>query len=93
LLSAADAAGFNVLLTGDKTIRHEQNMSGREIAVVYMSDNHWSIVKDHVAAKSDAIQHALPGTVTAVRCGVFEPRKFRGTTDRVQTTNLHPALR
>jgi hypothetical protein len=35
LLSAADAAGFDVLLTGDKTIRHEQNMSGREVAVVY----------------------------------------------------------
>jgi hypothetical protein len=77
LLSAADAAGFNVLLTGDKTIRHEQHMRGRQIALVYMSDNHWSIVRDHVTAIVDAIQDATPGTVTAVQCGTFVPRRYR----------------
>ncbi len=41
LLTAAEQAGFDVLLSGDKTIRHEQNMKGRRIALVYMSDNHW----------------------------------------------------
>ena len=35
LLTAAEIAGFDVLLSGDKTIRHEQNMAGRKIAVVY----------------------------------------------------------
>jgi hypothetical protein len=69
-------AGFDVLLSGDKTIQHEQNMAGRKIALVYMSDNHWPVVKDHVAAIVDAIDTALPGTVRAVDCGAFAPQKI-----------------
>ena len=77
LLSAAEIAGFDVLLSGDKTIRHEQNMAGRKIALVYMSDNHWPIVKDYAQAIGEAVDTALPGTVTAVQCGAFVPRRFR----------------
>jgi hypothetical protein len=61
LLTAAERAGFDVLLSGDKTIQHdEQNMAGRKIALVYMSDNHWPLVKDHVAAIVEALDGALP---------------------------------
>lgn len=34
LLTAAEDAGFEVFLTTDKNIRHQQNMAGRTIAVV-----------------------------------------------------------
>jgi hypothetical protein len=34
LLSAAQAAGFDVLLTTDKNIRYQQNLTGRTIAIV-----------------------------------------------------------
>jgi predicted nuclease of predicted toxin-antitoxin system len=34
LLDSAKRGGFDVLLSGDKTIRHEQNMSGRKIALL-----------------------------------------------------------
>lgn len=34
LLTAADQAGFQVLLTTDKNIRYQQNLAGRKIAVV-----------------------------------------------------------
>jgi hypothetical protein len=77
LLNAAESAGFDVLLSGDKTMRHEQNMTGRRIAVIYMSDNHWPIVKDHLTAIRYAIDNALPATLTAVECGTFVPRRFR----------------
>jgi len=73
LPSAAEIAGFDVLLSGDKMIQHEQNMAGRKIALVYMSDNQRLVVKDRVAA----IGGALPGMVTAVDCGAFVPRRFR----------------
>lgn len=33
LLATAEAAGFQVLLTGDRKIPHEQNMDGRQIAI------------------------------------------------------------
>jgi hypothetical protein len=45
LLSAAEREGFHVLLSGDQTIKYEQSMAGRKIAVVSMSDNHWPIVR------------------------------------------------
>jgi hypothetical protein len=77
LLTAAETAGFDVLLSGDKTIRHEQNMARRKIALVCMSDNHWSIVKEYVKAIAEAVDAALPGTVTAVQCGAFVPRRLR----------------
>jgi hypothetical protein len=34
LLSAAEEAGFDVLVTGDKTLEYEQKISGRKIAVL-----------------------------------------------------------
>ena len=34
LLDAAEAAGFTVLLTGDKSMEYEQRIPGRKIAVV-----------------------------------------------------------
>jgi hypothetical protein len=77
LLEVAEDAGFEVLLSGDKKLRFEQNMAGRRIAVVCMSDNHWPIVKDHVTAIGDAVDKAQPGTFTTVDCGTFVPRKLQ----------------
>jgi hypothetical protein len=37
LLSAAEAANFNVLLTVDKSIEFQQNLASRKIAVIVLS--------------------------------------------------------
>ena len=36
LLTAAESAGFDVLVTTDKNIRYQQNLTGREIAIVVL---------------------------------------------------------
>src|SRR5207244_5181530 len=36
LLDAAEAAGFEVLLTTDRNIRYQQNLTGRKIAIVVL---------------------------------------------------------
>jgi hypothetical protein len=36
LLTAAEQAGFDVLLTTDKNLIHQQNLSGRKIAIVVL---------------------------------------------------------
>ena len=77
LLAAGESAGFDVLLSGDKTIPHEQNMAARKIALVCMSDNHWPIVKDYVPAILQAIEQAAPGEVRTIYCGTFVPRRFQ----------------
>jgi hypothetical protein len=65
-----------VLLSGDKTIRHEQNMAGRKIALVYMPDNHWPIGEDYIPAIVHAVEEVKPGEVRPVYCGTFVPRRF-----------------
>ncbi|MDQ2776037.1 MAG: hypothetical protein M3Y57_14140 [Acidobacteriota bacterium] len=82
LLDAAEQAGFEVLLSGDQTIKYEQNMRGRKLGVISMSDNHWPIVKDHIAAIAQAIEQVQPGEVRAVYCGTFVPRRGGQTSER-----------
>src|SRR5438552_2462337 len=37
LLDSAEGAGFDVLITGDKTLEYEQNLSHRSLALVALS--------------------------------------------------------
>ena len=76
LLKAAEDAGFEVLLSGDKKMQYEQNMVGRKIAVLCLSANNWPIVRNHIAAISNAVEQAVPGTLTSVECGTFLARRF-----------------
>ena len=41
LLSVAELAGFDVLVTADKNIRHQQNLAGRKIAIVVPTQLRW----------------------------------------------------
>ena len=57
LLTAAEAAGFGVLVTSDQNIQYQQNLMDRKLALVVLGSNIWPIVRDHgptIAAKVDA---------------------------------------
>jgi hypothetical protein len=66
LLSEAERAGFHVLLTGDKNIRYQQNLSGRKIAVVVLSTPPWPLVRLHTAIVAAAVNAATPGSYAEV---------------------------
>ena len=42
LLNAAEEAGFDVLVTSDKRIRYQQNLTGRKIALVVLSQGRFA---------------------------------------------------
>ena len=65
LLNAAEAVGFDVLVTGDKTLEYEQNLKGRGIAVVSLSAPHWPLVKNHIAKIAAAVAAAATRIVHA----------------------------
>ena len=44
LLTAAEAAGFDLLLTTDKNMRHQQNLAGRRIAINAATPGSYSVV-------------------------------------------------
>jgi len=66
LLAEAERAGFDVLLTADKNIRHQQNLSGRRLAIVVLSTPQWPVVRLHSERIAAAVSAATPGSYTEV---------------------------
>jgi hypothetical protein len=66
LLSAAEAAGFDVILTTDKNMRYQQNLAGRKIAVVVLGQQQWPRLRAHMRLIVDAVNAALPGSCADV---------------------------
>jgi hypothetical protein len=67
LLDAAQRGGFEVVITADRSIRYQQNLSGRRIAIVELDTNHWITIRTNPAAVMAAVAGAGEGTYTVVR--------------------------
>jgi hypothetical protein len=67
LLAEAERAGFDVLLTADKNIQYQQNLTGRKIAVVVLSTPQWPLVKLHIEKIAAAVNTATPGSYAEVQ--------------------------
>lgn len=52
LLTASEAAGFEVIFTIDRNLRYQQNLAGRKITVVALGKGRWTVIKPHVAKVS-----------------------------------------
>lgn len=66
LLAAAEEAGFDVLLTTDKNIRYQQNLTGRKIAVVVLGKGRWRLIRPSIPQIVAAVNAAKPGTFAEV---------------------------
>jgi predicted nuclease of predicted toxin-antitoxin system len=66
LLTAAEAAGFDILLTTDKNLRDQQNLAGRKIAVVVLGHPQWPQLRPHVQRVVDAVNAAVLGSYVEV---------------------------
>jgi hypothetical protein len=64
LLDAAEAAGFEVFVTSDKNIPHQQNLTRRKIAVIELDAVAWPLIRPHLARIRAAVEAAEPGSVT-----------------------------
>ena len=62
LLKAAELAAFDVLLTCDQNILHQQNLTGRKLALVALGSNIWPIVRNHESTITLAVDNASPGS-------------------------------
>ena len=66
LLTAAERAGFEVFLTTDKNLQHQQNLASRTIAIVVIDIQQWPALQPHVALVVAAVNGAKPGSFTRV---------------------------
>jgi hypothetical protein len=75
LLTAAETAGFDVMITADQNIRYQQNLTGRQLALVVLGSNIWPIVCEHEAAIAAHAAPAMPGSY----CFIEMPLPSKGS--------------
>ena len=87
LIQKAEEAGYEVLLSTDKNIRYQQNLSGRKIALVVLGNQQWPAVRLHLDRIAAVVkrgrtgqlyrsEHPLRVTPQAVCFGGEAPQKF-----------------
>jgi hypothetical protein len=66
LIAVAGAAGFEVLLTTDKNMRYQQNLTGRKIAFVVIGNQQGPTLRKHVERVVAAVNAATSGSYVEV---------------------------
>jgi len=50
LLTAAEDAGFDLLVTTDQNLRYQQNLAGRRISILVLMVANWPAIEPHAPA-------------------------------------------
>jgi hypothetical protein len=66
LLTLAEGAGFEVLITTDQNLSYQQNLTARKIAIVVLGKGQWGLIKLHIQKIVAAVNAATPGSFTEV---------------------------
>jgi hypothetical protein len=66
LIKAAESHGFECMVTSDRNMRHQQNLSERTLAIVVLPSGQWPQVQLCSAAVVKAVDTAKPGSFTEV---------------------------
>jgi hypothetical protein len=75
MLIAAEKLGYEVLLTADRNLSYQQNLSGRAIAIVVLNTNHWGTIRQDAARVVDAVNRCAPGSFIEV---AFDRSRAKG---------------
>jgi predicted nuclease of predicted toxin-antitoxin system len=78
VLKAAEASGFDVMVTSDQNIRYQQNLTGRKLALVVLGSNIWPVVRDHGAAIAARVDGATPGSYEFIEMALPPKRRYDG---------------
>ncbi len=66
LLDAAEQAGFDVLLSCDQNVQYQQNFTGRKLALVTRSSNHWPTLRRIAARIATVVDFTRIGQIVKV---------------------------
>ena len=61
LLRAAEAAGFEAIVTTDQNLRYQQNLSERRLAILVLMTTDWRKISTHAADVATAVGALRPG--------------------------------
>jgi hypothetical protein len=60
LLKLAEGAGFDLMVTTDKNLRYQQNLSSRRIALVVLGQSPWRLVRRHLDVILETVNASSP---------------------------------
>lgn len=66
LLTAAEGEGFELFVTTDTNLKHQQNLVAHRIGIVVLGTTSWPRIKAATALVIQAIDSAKPGTYLEV---------------------------
>ena len=66
LIQRAEEDGYEVIVTTDQSMRYQQNLAGRRLAVVVLLATAWPRVQHRTAEIRAAIEEIRPGELTEV---------------------------
>ena len=61
LIRRAEEDGYEVIVTTDQSMRHQQNLAGRRLAIVVLLSTAWPRVRHRTAEIRGAVEEARPG--------------------------------
>ncbi|MDE2844049.1 MAG: hypothetical protein OXN21_11790 [Chloroflexota bacterium] len=61
MLDNAEGEGYEVLITADQSMRYQQNMVQRQIAVIVLLSNRWPRVQQKIEDLRTALETIEPG--------------------------------
>jgi hypothetical protein len=74
LLTEAETAGFELMITTDQSIRYQQNLTGRSLAIILIDTNDWTVLRQFKPLVLAAIHRIVQGDFIEVEI----PRSRRG---------------
>ena len=66
LLDVAESEGYDLLITTDQNMRHQQNLAGRRLAVIVLLSGAWPYAQSRVEDIRAAVAEAQPGELREV---------------------------
>ena len=62
LIRAAQEAGFAIMITCDRNIRYQQNLTDWRIALIELTTGTWPVLRNQLDLVVEAIEAATPGS-------------------------------
>ena len=66
LITAAEQDGYDLLITTDQNLRYQQNLAGRQLAILVLLSTSWPRIQLHLDIIQDAVDAIVPGVYQEV---------------------------
>ena len=66
MMTLAEEGGYELLITCDKRLRYQQNLTGRNLSVLVLMYNNWRLIRARVDAINAAVNEMEPGELREV---------------------------